>query len=420
MSDIVISVEDLSKSYQLGTIGSGTFRGDIESWWAKVRGLPDPHLKIGDAASKYHREVLWALKDINFKVRQGEAVGIIGRNGAGKSTLLKILSRITAPTTGFIGAKGRLASLLEVGTGFHPELTGRENIYLNGAIMGMTRKEVAKRFDEIVDFSGVEKFIDTPVKRYSSGMYVRLAFAVSAHLEPDIMIVDEVLAVGDVEFQKKCMGKMDEVANAGRTVLFVSHNMASIQNLCSRAILLSQGEIVMSGDTDTVISKYLEDTQKIASQNLGERKDRSGTQRLKFTRFSLEDQDGNEVRDMASGKDYAMVLDYESDDTVENVTVSIAFHGVHGQILSYCNNDMAGFHFPTLPQTGKIKCLLPRLPFPQGSYTLNFYCEVNGITSDWVKDAAVVEVAGGDFFESGRLPPLNHGGLLIPQKWSVT
>jgi lipopolysaccharide transport system ATP-binding protein len=252
-----ISVENLSKSYQLGVIGTGTFRGDLQRWWAKTRGLPDPHLKIGEADHANRTgETLWALKDINFTVQQGEALGIIGRNGAGKSTLLKILSRVTAPTSGVVKVKGRIASLLEVGTGFHPELTGRENIFLNGAILGMSRDEIKRKFDEVVDFSGVEKFIDTPVKRYSSGMYVRLAFAVAAHLEPDILIVDEVLAVGDAEFQKKSLGKMSDEARGGRTVLFVSHNMGMINSLCNRAILLNKGIAIWDGQVSEAISRY--------------------------------------------------------------------------------------------------------------------------------------------------------------------
>lgn len=258
MGDVVISIENLSKTYQLGTIGTGTFYGDLKRWWARARGLPDPYQKIGE---KDHRnrvgETIWALDDINFTINRGEAIGVIGRNGAGKSTLLKILSRVTAPTSGAIKARGRIASLLEVGTGFHSELTGRENIFLNGAIMGMNRSEVRRKFDEIVDFSGVEKFIDTPVKRYSSGMYVRLAFAVAAHLEPEILVVDEVLAVGDAEFQKKCLGKMGEVASGGRTVLFVSHNMQAIVALCSRVLWLNQGRVMMTGNTAAIAEKYV-------------------------------------------------------------------------------------------------------------------------------------------------------------------
>ncbi len=258
MSNTVISIENVSKRYNLGVIGTGTFRNDLKIWWAKARNKPNP-LQIVDQVDHGNREgeILWALKDISFTVEQGEAIGIIGRNGAGKSTLLKILSRVTTPTTGQIKVKGRIASLLEVGTGFHPELTGRENVFLNGAIMGMSKDEVAGKFDEIVDFSGVEQFIDTPVKRYSSGMYVRLAFAVAAHLDPDILIVDEVLAVGDLEFQKKSLGQMTKVSNDGRTVLFVSHNLGTINRLCKKTVLLDHGHLLNYDLTPRVISSYI-------------------------------------------------------------------------------------------------------------------------------------------------------------------
>jgi lipopolysaccharide transport system ATP-binding protein len=255
---IVIQVENLTKSYRLGAIGGGTLRADVSRWLAKLRGKTDPNLKIGQ---EHHARLMgqefWALQDVNFEVKQGEILGVIGRNGAGKSTLLKILSRVTAPTSGEVRVKGRIASLLEVGTGFHPELTGRENIFLNGAILGMNRAEIRKKFDEIVAFSGVEDFIDTPVKRYSSGMYVRLAFAVAAHLEPEILIVDEVLAVGDTQFQQKCLGKMQDVSRGGRTVLFVSHNMTAINSLCTSAITMKDGGISCAGRVDECIENYL-------------------------------------------------------------------------------------------------------------------------------------------------------------------
>lgn len=263
----VIKVENLSKAYQLGDFGTGTISRDLQRAWARARGKEDPFLKIGevnDRTKKGESDVVWSLRNLNFEIEQGDAVGIIGRNGAGKSTLLKILSRVTSPTTGNIKVKGRIASLLEVGTGFHPELTGRENIFLNGAILGMRRTEIKRKFDEIVDFSGVERYIDTPVKRYSSGMYVRLAFAVAAHLESEILIVDEVLAVGDAEFQKKCLGKIGDVSKGeGRTVLFVSHNTRSIKQLCSKAILLRNGAIVADGLADKIIDEYLSENKII-------------------------------------------------------------------------------------------------------------------------------------------------------------
>lgn len=261
MSDIVIKVENLSKQYRLGTVGTGTISHDLNRWWAQVRGKEDPFLKIGEANDRSlvgNSDYVWSLKGINFEVKQGEILGIIGKNGAGKSTLLKILSKVTGPTTGRIMAKGRIGALLEVGTGFHPELTGRENIFLNGAILGMTKTEIKAKLDEIIDFSGCARYIDTPVKRYSSGMKVRLAFAVAAFLEPEILIVDEVLAVGDAEFQKKAIGKMQDVSRGeGRTVLFVSHNMAAVKSLCSQAILMENGSIKSYGQPNEIIKLYL-------------------------------------------------------------------------------------------------------------------------------------------------------------------
>lgn len=256
-----IKADQLSKAYQLGNFGTGTISRDIERYWARIRGKEDPFLKIGESnirTVKGGSDVVWSLRDINFEIEEGESIGIIGRNGAGKSTLLKILSRVTSPTSGSVKIKGRIASLLEVGTGFHPELTGRENIFLNGAILGMRKAEIKRKFDEIVDFSGVQRYIDTPVKRYSSGMYVRLAFAVAAHLESEILVVDEVLAVGDAEFQKKCLGKMGDVSKSeGRTILFVSHHIASIQKLCSQSILLESGQLMLQGPTNKVVENYL-------------------------------------------------------------------------------------------------------------------------------------------------------------------
>ncbi|MBA4240160.1 MAG: ABC transporter ATP-binding protein [Sphingobacteriaceae bacterium] len=280
MSDVVIKVENLGKQYRLGSVGTGTVSHDLNRWWYKVRGKEDPYLKIGDVNDRTQRgesDLVWALKDINFEVRQGDVLGIIGKNGAGKSTLLKILSRVTGPTLGNIKVRGRIASLLEVGTGFHPELTGRENIFLNGAILGMTKNEIKSKFDEIVDFSGVERYIDTPVKRYSSGMYVRLAFAVAAHLEPEILIVDEVLAVGDAEFQRKCLGKMKDVSGQGRTVLFVSHNLQAVSNLCNTGIVLKNGRVETYGNIEDCVKSYIISSRNTTLINV------SNSNRLKRT-----------------------------------------------------------------------------------------------------------------------------------------
>ncbi|MDU1905361.1 MAG: polysaccharide ABC transporter ATP-binding protein [Dysgonomonas sp.] len=287
MSNIAIEFENVSKQYRLGTIGTGTLSHDLNRWWHLIRGKEDPYLKVGevnDRSAKATSDYVWALRDISFKVEQGEVLGIIGKNGAGKSTLLKILSRVTSPTIGSIRAKGRIASLLEVGTGFHTEMTGRENIYMNGAIMGMTRREITSKLDEIIAFSGIEKYIDTPVKRYSSGMTVRLGFAVAAHLEPEILVVDEVLAVGDAEFQKKAIGKMKDVSQGGgRTVLFVSHNMGAVQNLCTKGVLLSNGTVAKTGEINDVISYYLsEETPTGIINNYWSHNEAPGTEKIKI------------------------------------------------------------------------------------------------------------------------------------------
>jgi lipopolysaccharide transport system ATP-binding protein len=320
---LAIKVEGIGKQYRLGEVGTGTVTHDLNRWWHKVRGKEDPYLKIGEAndrSKKGNSDLVWALQDISFEVEQGEVLGIIGKNGAGKSTLLKILSRVTSPTTGSIKTKGRLASLLEVGTGFHPELSGRENIFLNGAILGMTKKEITSKFDEIVDFSGVERYIDTPVKRYSSGMYVRLAFGVAAHLEPEILVVDEVLAVGDAEFQKKCIGKMKSVSGEGRTVLFVSHNIDAVNTLCTKAIYLKNGLMKFSGDTRSAISEYLNSDS--GKQNIEDYK-LSGTLRnavIKAVNLHT-DQEFIDFR-----KNVTMDIEIFSKEEIANAQINVGFN----------------------------------------------------------------------------------------------
>ena len=265
MDEIVIKIDHVSKEYRLGAIGGGTLQGDLQSWWARIRGKEDPNSIIGTETKGKTGDRFLALNDVSFEVRKGEAVGIIGHNGAGKSTLLKLLSRVTAPTSGTISYNGRIASMLEVGTGFHPELTGRENVYMNGAILGMTKAEIDRKFEQIVEFAEMEKFIDTPVKRYSSGMYVKLAFSVAAHLDSEIMVMDEVLAVGDMKFQQKCLGRMGDAANTeGRTVLYVSHNMNTIRQLCKRCIVMDHGRVIFDGDTEQAISIYMENSAEMA------------------------------------------------------------------------------------------------------------------------------------------------------------
>lgn len=326
MSNIAIKAENLSKAYQLGKIGTGTISRDLERWVARLRGKEDPFLRIGEAndrTSKGSSDIVWSLKEINFEIEQGDAVGIIGRNGAGKSTLLKILSKVTSPTAGKISGRGRIASLLEVGTGFHPELTGRENIYLNGAILGMRKREINKKFDEIVDFAGIERYIDTPVKRYSSGMYVRLAFAVAAHLESEVLIVDEVLAVGDAEFQKKCLGKMGDVSKGeGRTVLFVSHNMGSIKSLCKKAMLLENGGLKKFADTTQVIDHYFHSGNKSANNTYTNIK--SGSDEVHLNHIEVVDENLNLLNNITVGQKMGIKISYftESVDVVPNLLIS--------------------------------------------------------------------------------------------------
>ena len=332
MSTVILKLENISKQYRLGQIGTGTITHDLNRWWAKIRGKEDPFLKIGesnDRSTKGNSDYVWALQDINFEVNRGEVLGIIGKNGAGKSTLLKILSRVTSPTTGSIKTKGRIASLLEVGTGFHPEMTGRENIYLNGAILGMTKKEIKSKINEIIDFSGCERYIDTPVKRYSSGMYVRLAFAVAAHLESDILIVDEVLSVGDAEFQKKCMGKMKDISKGeGRTVIFVSHNMSAIQNLCSKAILLKDGKFLTIGKTSDVVNKYLEQ----ATSNKAEYFFNTTLpiyKKVYATKFSIQDINGKLMTEIPIGKPWVAKIDFTVQNDSENLLIAIGITDIH-------------------------------------------------------------------------------------------
>jgi len=325
---IVLRAENVSKQYRLGEVGTGTISHDLNRWWARIRGKDDPFLKIGetnDRTSKGESEYVWALRDINFEVEQGQAIGIIGRNGAGKSTLLKLLSKVTKPTTGSIQYKGRIASLLEVGTGFHPEMTGRENIYLNGAILGMTRKEITRKFDEIVDFAGVERYIDTPVKRYSSGMYVRLAFSVAAHLESEILIVDEVLAVGDAEFQKKCLGKMNDVTKGeGRTLLFVSHNMGSIRKLCDRGILLNNGSAQGIGDIEEITNLYLKGNSDQTSRFVNFESRNSGTISINSVSIAAEGKGKNDVFDVTDS--LILTISYQVHKDLRGTNMSFALN----------------------------------------------------------------------------------------------
>jgi len=418
MIDIAIRVEKLSKRYRIGRAQQrhDTLRD------ALVAGLRAPLERLrrdGRGLDRPAEDTIWALKDVSFEVKCGEVLGIIGRNGAGKSTLLKILSRITEPTEGRAVIDGRVGSLLEVGTGFHPELTGRENIYLNGAILGMRRAEIDRRFDGIVAFAEIERFLDTPVKHYSSGMYVRLAFAVAAHLEPEIMLVDEVLAVGDIAFQKKCLGKMSNVARGGRTILFVSHNMAAIANLCTHAFLLEQGRITRMGNTQDVIEAYIRSFQSLNGATLDQREDREGSGRLRFEDMRIQDRLGRLLDVVTCGQDVTFELAYTTDTSIrsQNVVMSIGFYNILGQPLFLCRSDLQGTEYRNMPAQGTVSCHIPKLPLPPGEFRVNLQCEVNGVVADWLRDAYIVTVIEGDFFGSGRLPSRTRGDLLIEHQW---
>jgi len=410
----IIRVQDLSKLYYLGgpTAAYSTLREAVMN----VARRP-----LGFLRRSAEPETLWALKDVSFEVEPGDVVGIIGRNGAGKSTLLKILSRITEPTSGRVELFGRVASLLEVGTGFHAELTGRENIFLNGSILGMTRKEIEAKFDEIVAFAEVEKFIDTPVKRYSSGMYVRLAFAVAAHLEPEILIVDEVLAVGDASFQKKCLGRMRDVASTGRTVLFVSHNMAAVSSLCSKAMVLWEGKVEYPlGNVEEGVQKYLTQVHKITKTKLADRNDRKGDGRILIKDFGGFDRDGNELEYLATGQDVDFRIYYSSEKAnVQNIIVGIGITSNTGAFVSLLSSELAGTPVESICNDGFFSCKVRKLPLSPGSYTVSLIIRSSETIVDWIQQAATIIVEPGDFFGTGRLPPSSHGGVLLEQEWSA-
>jgi lipopolysaccharide transport system ATP-binding protein len=418
MSDIVIKTEDLGKSYLIGHQTNDKYDTLRDIIVDKTKGLLSKFRRL-ECHTNQNIEEFWALKDVSFEVKQGERIGIIGRNGAGKSTLLKILSRITEPTTGRVSIQGRVTSLLEVGTGFHAELSGRENIYLNGAILGMSRREVKAKFDEIVAFAEVEKFLDTPVKHFSSGMYVRLAFAVAAHLEPEILIVDEVLAVGDSEFQKKCLGKMREVATEGRTVLFVSHNMAAVQQLCQRGLMFHQGKLIFCGTIADTVRNYIEYVKTLTLTEVGKRKDRMGSQWLKFIKVVIYDSEGNEISQVLSGQDIFVRLYYESEKELQNALVFVSFNlsNNQGVLLTNMNSIDSGFSRLDIFRRGYFECQWPKFNLRSGDYDCNLFCSINGDIVDWMQSAFVINVEDGDFFQTGKLAGA-QGEILIHHSWS--
>ena len=431
--DIAIKVENISKCYRIGSKEEvhENFAGAIFDFiksplknYRKHRSLykfDDITFDSGFASDSNPSDIIWALRDVSFELRRGEVLGVIGRNGAGKSTLLKILSRITDPTGGRAQICGRVSSLLEVGTGFHPELTGKDNVYLNGTVHGMTKKEVDKKFDEIVAFSGVEKFIDTPVKRYSSGMRIRLAFSVAAHLEPEILVIDEVLAVGDVAFQKKCLNKMENVALEGRTVLFVSHNLSAIQSLCSRGILLEEGRIIADGDAKSTVDAYLLSLEETVERNtLEKREDRIGGDLFRFIQVDFVDPDNLlPLHTIVSGNSLIIAIKYKcgSEMELKGIVVSIAFFNFAGDMLFACNNDAVGKNVSVAPGEGRFYFRIPRLPLKYGRYSYNLLSHSNWHILDQVKPAGYIEVGPGDFYGTGKIPAPGRQAVLVDYEW---
>jgi lipopolysaccharide transport system ATP-binding protein len=389
----VIQVEQLSKLYKLGQVSTGSISHDLNRWWAGIRGKEDPYLTIGesnDRKVKGNSSYVWALKDVDFKVQRGEILGIIGRNGAGKSTLLKLLSRTTAPTRGNIKVKGRIASLLEVGTGFHPELTGRENIYLNGAILGMTKLEIKKKFDEIVDFAGVERYIDTPVKRYSSGMYVRLAFAVAAHLESEILVVDEVLAVGDTEFQKKCLGKMGDVAHSGnKTILFVSHDLTAVSKLCQKGILLEQGMIKAQGQIDEVLNEYLLSDSKSKSEFVFENSPSVLTQEAYVQKVQLLDLEDRPIKEVKLGQPWKMKVFFKVNQTMSDFVAGVGFETNLGMPIRTVWSDALAVNRGEYCATFEEREIL----YSSGEYKIIIGLSNNGRTIHYSDDVVVLRIS---------------------------
>lgn len=413
----IIRVEKISKKYRLGArrAAHSTLREAVTGAISR----PLKGLNRGARSTRDH-EALWALRDVTFDVQPGEVVGVIGRNGAGKSTLLKILSRITEPTAGRVSLCGRVSSLLEVGTGFHLELTGRENIFLNGAILGMKRQDIKKRFDSIVAFAEVERFIDTPVKHYSSGMHMRLAFAVAAHLEPEVLLVDEVLAVGDVEFQKKCLGKMGAAASEGRTILFVSHNLAAVSSLCTRGLVLDRGVVSYLGTQSEAIAHYLTSCQSEAG-SLRDRIDRVGNGEMRVVGMEIKDAAGRTIDVATSGQAIDICLNYESLITSPSsrVIAGICVKTLFDVPVFLQHNRLTGVEWGPLPAQGAFVCRIPRLPLPAAGYRITYSLICDGEYLDAMEDACELTVTDGDFFGSGEVPPASHGACLVDANWRL-
>jgi lipopolysaccharide transport system ATP-binding protein len=409
MSAIAIRAEGLSKKYRISA-GNRAYDNLRELLTDGFRNF------LARNGARGGLDTVWALRDVSFEIPQGQVVGIIGRNGAGKSTLLKILSRITEPTEGRAEIHGRVGSLLEVGTGFHPELSGRENIYLNGAILGMRKREIDRKFDEILAFSETERFVDTPVKRYSSGMQVRLAFAVAAHLEPEILIVDEVLAVGDVAFQRKCLGKMSSVAQEGRTILFVSHNMAAIQNLCTRGILIRQGGLAFDGTAEQAVTEYLQELAQPTASPFGANPLRRGDGSFRFTASRVLDENGREPSHLVAGRATSFEFAYENRIGARRARVDFTLHNQFGTAVANFNMDLTGYIPEELGRRGRFICHVPNLPLPLGEYRGAVAAYVGGRQTDYVPNAVLFRVESSTFFATGRTPPPYYT-CLVAHDW---
>lgn len=415
----MIEVKDIGKQFNIGELRKNqqhdTLRDRIASCF-KTAGKHIIHRRKSMLGSKK----FWALRNISIDVEEGEVLGIIGRNGAGKSTLLKILCRITSPTEGRAIIRGRVGSLLEVGTGFHQELTGRENIYFSGAVLGMKKAEIDRKLNEIIDFSGIEQFIDTPVKRYSSGMRVRLGFAVAAHLEPEILLIDEVLAVGDVEFQKKCLGKMSDVAHGGRTILFVSHNMAAVQNLCTSTCLLEDGRIIAHGPSREIVATYLDrSTNLVNSIPLDQRTDRSGNGQFRFSDCKIST-NGRIVTRIQTGQNLELAFSFRgSNPDAFPVVFRFEFANQQGQPLFTCLSRSSSHDVLRPKVDSTIICRIHKLPLLPGRYFISAWCKIGNMISDNIREAAIIDVEGGDFFGTGKLQPKDGGDMLLNHSWEL-
>jgi len=425
MSNTTICAKNIGKRFRIGLKEQEheTLTGLLFSYLASpIRNFKRLRKLSNFGKNEESEDIIWALKDINFEVEEGEVLGIIGKNGAGKSTLLKVLSQITEPTEGRIEIEGRVSSLLEIGTGFHPDLTGRENVYLNGTILGMKKKEIDDKFDEIIAFSGIDDFIDTPVKRYSSGMKIRLGFAVAAHLEPDVLIIDEVLAVGDVQFQKKCLGKMRDVAGSGRTVLFVSHQMPAVKNLCTRCLLLHEGKLVEEGETEYVINEYLKLCQEETGTPLAEREDRRGSGRVQFTNATLANRYGEETASWVNGEDQQLILtlDNKTDTPIENVQVDLGINNDYGERISKLSNDYTGENLPPLqPGLNRLRITIPNLSLTPGRYTFTLFSRCGDEILDWIGHALPVDIEAGDFYGTGKMVTSQDGMMLMKHTYQL-